>query len=301
MNIIKEKIVRLVTRMFPAYFISRDWYKLFKERLDWNNPKDLNEKIQWLKRYTDTTVWSKLSDKYEVREYIKEKGLSNILVKNYGKWDNPEKIDWDSLPNQFVMKLNNGSGGVVICENKSDLDIPYITKKLKRNLKNRFGYLTGEPHYLTIKPFIIAEELLDKNKQQIKSSSLIDYKIWCFNGKPECVFTCMNRTPKGFETMTYDLDWNGHPEWSVHSDHYKIAKNIIPRPKSFDEMLRIAAILSEGFPQVRVDLYEVDSKPYFGEMTFTSAAGMMTYFTKDYLLYLGGKVDIKGCNMKKNF
>lgn len=301
MNIVREKIVRLATSLFPAYFISRDWYSLFKERLDWNNPKDLNEKIQWLKRYTNTTVWSRLSDKYEVRNYIQEKGLSNILVKNYGKWNSPDEIEWENLPNQFVMKLNNGSGGVVICENKSNIDIPYITKKLKRNLKNRFGYLTGEPHYLAIKPLIIAEELLDKNKQPIQSSSLIDYKIWCFNGKPECIWTCINRTSKSLEAMTYDLNWNSHPEWSVHSDHYKISKTLIPRPKSLDEMLKIAANLSEGFPQVRVDLYEIDSNPYFGELTFTSASGMMTYFTKDFLTYLGEKVNLDNCKKKKNF
>lgn len=276
----------------PQKLASIKFRKRFGRELNWNDPKDLNEKINWLKFYSDTSQWTRLADKYLVRQYVKEKGFGDNLVKLYGKWDNVEDIDWKKLPSKFVMKTNNGSGDVVICKDIITLDKKKTAAFFKKMMTRNYGISSAEPHYKNMKPCVIAEELLDVTKQPIESSSLIDYKIWCFNGKPECIWVCFNRRKGYVEVATYDLDWHFHPEYSIYTHHYQQAKQSVPRPKSLNKMLEMASSLSTGFPEVRVDLYEVDGKPYFGEMTFTSLMGFMDFYTPDYLLYLGSKVKI---------
>ena len=294
---IRSKAIRflysLLGKYSPKTLAQLRFWRKFGRLINWDNPTDLNEKIQWLKFNSDTSKWTLLADKYKVRKYVESLGLGDILVKLYGKWDKVEDIDWDLLPNQFVMKVNNGSGDVLVCSNKKTLNIKASKVKFKKLLRHKFGYVAAEPHYWGIHPCIIAEELLDVTKQPIKTTSLIDYKIWCFNGEPECIWTCYNRTKNTVEVATYDLDWNYHPEWSVFTNHYIEAKVRIPKPVSLHLMLEIASKLSSGFKQVRVDLYEVGGKPYFGEMTFTSNMGLMDFYTQDYLNYLGSKVKIK--------
>ncbi len=254
---------------------------------DFKRPRDLNEKINWLKFNSDTSLWVRLADKYAVREYVAGKGLGDHLVKLYGKWDEAAGIDWDSLPSRFIMKTNNGSGDVVICKDKSLLDIPSVSKRLSGLLEKDYGALTGEPHYGLIKPCIIAEELLDISTQPCGSSSLVDYKVWCFDGKPYYIWACYDRTPASVKVNIYDLDWNVHPEYTVVTSHYRDGHGLVPKPGCLQEILRIASILSEGFPEVRIDLYEVDGKVYFGEMTFTSVGGFMNCYSQEFLNLLG--------------
>lgn len=260
--------------------------------LNWNNPQDVDEKINWLKFNSDTSRWVELADKYRVRKYVEECGLGNMLVKLYGKWDKAKDINWDDLPQQFVMKVNNGSGDILVCRDKSKLDYGHWTQYFSQLLRTRFGYNMGETHYAKIKPCIIAEELLDNTAQTIKSSSLVDYKIWSFNGEPAYIWVCYDRTPHSCVVKIYDLDWQAHPEYSVDCEHYQLSKIDIPRPQSLDQMLAAAAKLSKGFPAVRVDLYEVNNKPFFGEMTFTPAAGYNYFYTEEFLKILGNKVTI---------
>jgi len=292
MSNLKIRIRKIIASYFPVLYIDIEWWRLFGKKMDWNNPKDLNEKIQWIKRYTDTCLWTELADKYRVRDYVARCGHKDTLVKLYGKWTNAEDINWDSLPNQFVLKTNNGSGDVIICKDKNNFDILSATQTLNKLINQKYGMSTNERHYLGIPPLIIAEELLDNTQQPIVSSSLIDYKIWCFDGVPECIWTCYNRTKKGIDVAAYDLNWICHPEWSCFDDHFRKANVILPRPKSLDKMLEIASDLSNGFPQVRVDLYEVGGKPFFGELTFSSNMGLMSYFSDEYLEYLGSKVTL---------
>lgn len=267
--------------------------RMYGRPLDWDNPRDINEKINWLKFNSDTSLWTELADKYRVRNYVEKCGLGETLVNLYGKWDRVEDIDWESLPSRFIMKTNNGSGDVLICRDKSTLDTIFWTKEFSKLLKNKFGYQMAEPHYNKIPPCIIAEELLDAGTQPIPTSSLIDYKIWSFDGKPAYIWTCHNRTHHSVEVMTYDLDWNAHPEYSVPTSHYLLSQVRIPRPECLDRMLEVAAVLSRGFPQVRVDLYEVSGKIYFGELTFASAAGFNDFYTKEFLEILGSHVKLK--------
>lgn len=273
----------------PKRIISWLYAYVLKREMPWDNPQDLNEKIQWLKIYGDTSMWAKLADKYAVREYIKLKGLEHILVPLYAKWDKAEDIDLSALPKSFVLKTNHGSGEIMVVKDKNLLDINEVKAKFKVWLQERYGYLQGEPHYLSIKPIVIAEELLIE-KHNTFSTSLVDYKVWCFNGKPYCVWACHSRSSECAYVGTYDLDWNYHPEWSVFTEHYRDGKGVVPKPASLDEMLVAAAKLSQGFPQVRVDFYDVDGKLYFGEMTFTSNGGWMQFFTRDFLLLMGNQV-----------
>lgn len=293
-ELIWETIFFILSYTSPRMLASIHYHRSFKKWINWNTPKDLNEKIQWLKFYGDTSKWALCADKYRVREYIKACGLEHMLVKLYGKWDRVEDIDWNQLPNQFVMKTNHGSGDILICKDKSKLDISHWTSLYKKLLNKKFGNNLGEPHYNKISPCIIAEELLDCNKQQIKTSSLIDYKIWSFDGKPAFVLVCHDRTAEHCGKSIYDLEWNLRPEY-LNEAIFPDRKNQtpIPCPKSFKQMLEAAAILSKGHPQLRVDFYEVDGKPYFGEMTFTAAAGLNTTYSQELLNILGDLCKIK--------
>ena len=260
--------------------------------MSWDNPQDLNEKINWLKLYSDTSEWTRLSDKYRVREYIQEKGYGDLLVPLIGKWDKVEDIDWNSLPNQFVMKMNNGSGDALICKDKSQLDIEYWKKEFKKLFKTTFGVTMGEFHYTKIKPCIIAEELLDATNQPVKTTSIIDYKVWCFDGEVCYIWACLNRNKSSVEVNLYDTNWKTCTEHCVETHHYLISKTEVPRPTTLNQMIQAASSLSEGFPQVRIDFYEVNGKLYFGEMTFTSNAGYMDFYTRDFMLELGKKVKL---------
>lgn len=251
------------------------------------HPRDLNEKINYLKFYGDTSRWPMLTDKYAVREYIKSVGLGDILVKLYGKWDSVDDIDWNLLPDQFVMKCNNGSGDVLICKDKSKIDIEATKKYFDKMLHRKFGVASGEPHYALIKPCIIAEELLDSTMQSCISSSLIDYKIWCFNGNPHSICCYYNRNHYHADSGIYDLNWQYHSEYLIFTEHYKESKQKLPKPVCLEKMIEIAHKLSVGFPILRVDLYEVNGKIYFGELTFTSQSGCMDYFSQQFLRETG--------------
>lgn len=265
----------------------------FGRDIDWANPKDLNEKINWLKYYSDTSKWSTLADKYAVREFIESCGLSKMLVQLYGVWDDADAIDFDLLPQSFVLKSNNGSGEVLIIKDKKDKDIKELRKLCRRWLRNSYGKEGGEPHYLSIQPKIIAEELLDASKQSAKSSSLIDYKIWCFNGEPYVIFTIANRTAESYEMDCFDLNWNERRDMLNYNAHSLRSTVSLPKPASLDAMLSAARILAKGFPQVRVDFYEVNGAPYFGELTFTSTGGYMPYFTQKALLEMGQRITLE--------
>ncbi len=263
------------------------WYKLHRWP-DFEHPKDLNEKINWLKFYGDTSLWPMLADKFAVREYVRARGLEDCLIPLIGKWDSVEDIDWETLPQQFVMKCNNGSGDVVVCREKEKLDKEETLKYFRKQLDKKYGILTGETHYALIKPCIIAEELLEDSSQPDGNHSLIDYKIWCFNGKPAYIVCYSNRHDKYYcEIGIYDTEWNCHPEFLRYSSHYEKEKEPVRRPLCLQQMLDIASHLSKGSPQVRVDLYEVSGKVYFGEMTLTSSGGYMSHFAQSFLNKLG--------------
>lgn len=276
----------------PIHIAHLKHYYKFHNWPNYENPTDLNEKINWIKFYGDTSRWPELTDKYQVRKYVETMGYRDNLVKLYGKWNNASDIDWSSLPNQFVLKVNNGCGDVLICKDKNIIDKKAVIEKYDRLVRKKYGNVTGEPHYAQIRPCVIVEELLDINKQPIKTSSLIDYKIWCLNGKPYCIWCAWNRDNFGADSGVYDLNWTYHPDWSIFTKHYRQGNEMLPKPQNFDKMLVMASKLSANFPILRVDLYEVDGKIYFGELTFTSLGGFMDYLTPEVLLEMGKRVKL---------
>ncbi len=284
---LREKYELFLGTYFPQKLCSIHYKQCYGVDIDWKHPKTIDEKINWLKFNSDTSQWSLLADKYRVREYVKDCGLEDILVPLYGKWDDVRDIDWNTLPRQFVMKTNNASKSVLICKDKEKLDIDYWSKEVDKWMHADYSKEKGEIHYRSIPPCIIAEQLLDAEKQPVPSSSLIDYKVWAFDGKPAYIWCCLNRTSDSVEVITYDTDWNAHPEYSEAYYHFIPTDKRLPRPVTLDKMLDAAARLSKGFPQVRVDFYEVDGKLYFGELTFTSSSGINGFYTKDFLLHLG--------------
>lgn len=300
-NRITKKWNEFLVDYFTKYVLSKYWYRDFHYRLDWNNPKDLNEKIQWLILNSDTSEWSRLADKVAVRDYVKEKGLGHMLIPLLGVWNDARKIDFDNLPDKFVLKCNHDSASVKIIDKFVGFDKKKIIEDFNNKLRVKFGYLSCEPHYNRIPPMIMAEEYLPIDGAGI-STTPIDYKIWCFNGKPYIVWVAYNRDNAHghVDVEQYDLKWNYHHEWGRFTNHYRDGGGKVPCPKSFDDMLNAAKLLSEGFPEVRVDFYDVSGKAYFGEMTFTSDCGRMPFYSKDFLLQMGELVDLSLAPRKKH-
>ena len=271
----------------------RDWLEWAGYPIDWENPRDINEKIQWLMCFSDTSSWSLCADKYRVREYVKSKGLEDILIPLLGVWESPSEIDFEALPERFVLKCNHDSGSTLLLDKSVGIDERKVRDFLDSRLSKKFGYLNGEMYYNSIKPCIVAEQFL-KADGEVPGGIPADYKVWCFDGRPYSVWVCYGRTASETYVNIYDLDWNVHPEVSVFTGHYRDGKGAVPRPACLDRMLEAAAALSEGFPEVRVDFFVSGGRLYFGEMTFASYGGKMDFYTKDYLEELGRQCILPG-------
>ncbi len=288
---IKSYTYNYLVDHYPRFIIDGIWKKTYGRKMNWKNPIDINEKNQWLICYGDTSLWPTLADKYKVREYVADLGYGHILTKLYGHWDDANDIDFDALPEKFIIKCNHDSGSWHIIDKKRGFDKKAIIDDLNQRIKRKFGYLHCEPHYNKILPQIIAEQFWE-NEQESFSSSLIDYKVWCFDGTPFCIFVCYNRDHSTIDVNVYDTMWNVHPEYSIFTSHCRDGKGRCPKPILLDEMIEAASILSKGQPEARVDFYIVEGKLYFGEITLTSMCGRMDYFTKEYLVELGNQVKL---------
>lgn len=295
MNGIVTRFRRFARKMLLKYWrtcwVDRVWKNEFGHKVDWKNPRDINEKIQWLMCYGDTSLWSDLSDKIKVKEFLESRGYGDLIIPTLGVWKRAKDIDYDALPERFVLKCNHDSGSTHIIDKKKGFDKEAINKDLDKHLKVKFGYVNGETYYNRIKSRILAEEYLEAKNEDF-SSSAIDYKVWCFDGKPYSVWACYSRSAECAYVNIYDLDWNVHPEYSVFTDHYRNGEGKVPKPKTFDHMMTVAADLSKGFPEVRVDFYEIDGRLYFGEMTFATLAGKINFYTPEYLKELGDHVKL---------
>ena len=286
----------------PELLLKIRYRYVFRKALNLKNPQGLNEKIIWAKLYSDTTRWVELADKLKVRDYVEKAGLGDSLVRLYAVWYSKEDIDFDTLPETFIIKANNGDGkGTNWIIRKAELTpekkVEYIDMIGEWLNRKNIGALHAEPHYKHMRPCVIAEEVL---MLQDGETSLTDYKIWCFNGKAYYIWICNDRNAGGnsAHVMTYDLEWNAHPEFSVFNSDYQQGE-IMAKPKNLEQMIDIAERLSQGFPELRVDLYNVGGKIYFGELTFTSQGGFMDYFTPEFNRLLGEKFSIEDFPLKK--
>jgi hypothetical protein len=279
---------------FPR--LHRDFlsWRILGRGINWRHPRDLNEWISYLLLYSDTTEWSRLADKYAVRQYVGEEcGFPELLVPLLGVWDDAAAIDFSQLPREFVLKCNHGSGDTQIIRNNTPehrAEMEQARAVVARNLKMRFGKESGESHYFRIPPRAIAEQLLDVTRQSIPSSSLVDYKCWYIHGELQACMVIYDRANGIIKTDLYDPQWNNIRQDLVSSTHEVVGTQDIPCPQTWEQMKRVGARLAKGFPQVRVDFYEVDGKLYFGELTFTSCGGLMPYFSRGFLRRLGDKL-----------
>lgn len=250
--------------------------------LNLNNPQTYTEKLQWYKLYYRDPLMTKCADKHRVREYLIGRGYGELSCMEYGVYDKPEDIDWSALPEKFVLKTTNGSGTNIICRDRSKFDIDKAVLEMKQWLNRDCYGLGREWAYKDIEPKIIAEELLEDNENPY--DGINDYKFICFNGKVHYVVFDVDRYVDHKRNI-YDADWN---YVDVKTDIEKIG-DIIPKPDGFEEMKRIAELLSKEFPFVRVDLYWVNHRAYFGELTFYPWTGYVVFEPRKFDLILGEK------------
>jgi len=281
-RIFKNSLLNFYKYCMPKRYADVLFKRAFGYGINWEQPRDLNEWINYLAFKTNTSEWSRLADKYIVRDYVVSKGLSMLLIPLYGVWDNADHIDFNTLPDSFVIKTNHGCGNSILVEQKDLTNLELVREKMKGFLSVPYGRESAEPHYLRIKPLIMAEQLIPPPFNR-------DYKVWCFHGQPDCIMTISNRTIEDntYDLNVYDLGWQKHNEWLVESYRNEVDE---PKPECLEKMLQYSRVLSEGFPQVRIDFYSAFGKVFFGEMTFTSYAGRMDYFTKERLVAMGNKI-----------
>lgn len=292
---VKRKIKKIGFRILlylPEVFFLKIMYRFtIGKKLNLKKPQTFNEKLQWLKLNDRNPRYTNLVDKYLVREYVSEKIGDEYLVPLYKVYESVDEIELESLPRQFVLKCTHDSGGVILCKNKKTFDKQKEFNKLKKLLNRNYYYSTKEYPYKNIKPRIICEEyLIDE-----KSKDLMDYKFFCFDGKPHFMYVASNRN---VETKFdfYDLEFN-------HLDvkqHYENSTEIIKKPKNFDQMITLATRLSKDIPHVRVDFYECNEKIYFGEMTFYHFSGFVKFEPEYYDELFGKYINIKSKKIKQN-
>ena len=236
-------------------------------KLNLRHPVTFQDKLNWLKLHDRNPLYTKLVDKYAVREWIAEKIGAEYLVPLYGVYDRFDEIDFNSLPDKFVLKCTHDSGSVCIVKNKREMDLPAIREKIERGLATKQFYLSREWPYKNVKPRIICEGLLEDKIVQ----DLIDYKFYCFNGEPKVVGVFSGRSsPSGAVANFYDMDWN---LLDIQDCCWPKGNGKDVKPANFEMLKNNARTLSSGIPHVRVDFYDVEGHPYFGEMTFFESGG----------------------------
>lgn len=266
-------------------YLKLAYYAFFEKKLDLKNPTTFNEKKQWLKLYDRNPFYTQMVDKYEVREYLAATVGEEYLIPLLGIWDKFEDIDFSQLPDQFVLKCTHDSGGLVICKDKSQLDIEAARKKINRCLKRNYYYHSREWPYKSIKPRIICEKyMVDECGLELK-----DYKLGCFNGKAKLFFVCLNRTSSSCNIDIYDMNWNPMPFCQTL---YPNSGTIIPKPKNFNKMVEFSEKLSKDIPFLRVDFYEPNGQLFMGELTFFHGSGFQVYRPESYDYLLGSWLDL---------
>ncbi len=283
---IAKKVIILIQAISPTAATKILYRHYFHRRLDLNDPDTLNAKMQYLKlnHYRNNKTVKMCADKYLVRQYVKDKGCEDILIPLISVYNNVSEIDWNRLPRQFVLKCNHGSGSIIICKDKANLDIRDAKCKLKEWMAADFGAQRAELSYKGVPKKIICEELLATEDGLPPK----DYKIFCNYGKPLFLFVASERQGEHAYFDYFDLEWNHLPVKNGHPNApYRISK-----PEKFDEMLEIAKRLSKEFPLVRVDLYYENHKIYFGELTFLHFGGLHSFVPDVYDYKFGEMVHL---------
>lgn len=277
-----NEVVRRISNVLPdKLYLKLKYYLKLKKRLNLRNPQTFNEKLQWLKLYDRKPEYTMMVDKIEVRKYIAGTIGEEYLIPCLGTWGRAEDIDFETLPDQFVLKCNHNSGvGMCICKDKSNLDVSKVRDELSKGLKENY-YLSGrEWPYKNVKPRIIAEKYMGDN--------LLDYRIYCFNGKAQLVYAYTNESldngtkPEAAYCDIFDMSWK---RMTFRQMSPATGKRI--RPVSFEKMHEFSELLSKKIPFLRVDFYEINRKLYIGELTFSPGSGMSRFYPEEWDQILG--------------
>lgn len=257
--------------------ISRLYKYYVGHTLDWSNLRRYTEKMQWKKIYAIGPLEKMASDKYAVRKWVEARVGSEYLIPSLGCWDKFEDIDFNSLPDRFVLKTTHGSASIVIVKHKNNFDKKYAQLLFKVWMSFDYAYASFEMNYKDIPRRIIAEKYMED-----RSGELRDYKFMCFDGIPYCCWIDKGRFTNHTRDI-YDMNWNLMP----FTEHFPNSGEDTPKPRNFDKMVEIASTLSKGFPHVRVDLYNIDGKIYFGELTFCESSGFCEITPEEYDFKMG--------------
>ena len=261
---------KLVSLLPDKYFIKLKWYgRRMPYKLNLRKPKTYSEKLQWIKLYDRNPLYTTLVDKYRVKAYVEERIGSEHVIPLLGAWDSVDDIEWDKLPEQFVLKVNHDCGGQVICKDKSKLDIERTKEKLKIAFKKNYYFEGREWPYKNVQPKVFAEAYMEDEYGELR-----DYKFFCFDGVVKAMFIATERN-SGEEVKFdfFDADFNHLPFTQGHPN----APVLPAKPKGFEEMKALAAKLSKGLREVRVDFYDVNGHVYFGEFTFFHFGGIVEF------------------------
>ncbi len=270
----------LTNHISDEKYLKKKFKLTFGYELNLDNPQTFNEKLQWLKLYDRKPEYTMMVDKYLVRKYIADKIGEQYLIPLLGVWDDPDDIDFNQLPNQFVIKCNHNSGeGMCICKDKSKLDIVKVKAKLRKSLKRNYYFGGREWPYKDVPRKIIAEKYMGGN--------LDDYKLLCFNGKPQIVEIHKNRFTDNYTQTFYNIEWK-----QTDITQGKSFEGTISQPETFDLMVEFSSLLSKNIYHLRVDWYEIDHKLYFGELTFYDGSGFLPFDEFQYDLKLGQMLEL---------
>ncbi|MCX0383542.1 ATP-grasp fold amidoligase family protein [Clostridium perfringens] len=273
-----NKRKKIDEKQYPQ-MLAKEYKLRIGHELDWNNLRTYTEKMQWEKIYNKNPLKSMLADKLLVREWVTEKIGAEYLIPLLGTWDSFDKIDFSKLPKKFVLKTNHGTGTNILVKNKEKMDNTDVKWKINDWLETDYGYKAAlELHYSKINPVVLAEQYIET-----ECGELQDYKFLCFDGIPYFCWVDIGRYNNHTRNV-YDLNWNLQPWNQEEYNHYK---EPIAKPDNFEEMIRLVKVLSSGFSHVRVDLYNVKGRIYFGEMTFTNGSGFDRILPTEYDLVLG--------------
>lgn len=284
-----EKILSIATKISPTIANKMKYYMATGKKLNLKRPSNFNEKVVWLNLYWQHDLIFMCADKVRVQEYCKMKNVPEITNKIYTVAEDANNLNWEILPNKFVLKTNNSSGTNIVVLDKDKLDKEKAIQQLNEWLSLNYSLYTTEIHYQKIVPLAFAEKFIES-----KTEIPIDYKFFCFNGEPKFLSVIFGRSAESLKEdlvkVHYNLDWE---RIYIQKEEFEPSRDIsLKKPKHFKEMIKYAKILSEEFPFVRIDFYEGSDNPILGEMTFTPSGGKARYYTDEWLQKLGDEITL---------
>ena len=271
-------------------FLKLMFYVRMNKRLSLKSPNTFNEKLQWLKLYDRKPIYTTMVDKYEAKKYVADNIGEEYIIPTLGVWDSFDEIDFDSLPNQFVLKCTHDSGGLVICRDKSALDMKVARKKITASLERNY-YLHGrEWPYKNVKHRILAEKYMESGNDQ----DLIDYKFYCFGGEPKFLYVSHGLSDHSTAHISYaSLNWEKLP---FKRNDFADFDELPPKPLNFDKMIELSKQLSANIPFLRVDFYEINNSIYFSELTFFPGSGFTSFNPEEWDYTLGSWISLPDKN-----